>query len=81
MTILIVSKKLIHEFLSTLDITKSCGPNGLPAAFYRNTSRKFFSVFNKLLENIKRRRKLLDKWKIAALSPFPKKTVDKSLKL
>ena len=55
------SKTTIHLIVSSLDITKSRGPNGLPSAFFTKTSRNIREVPHKLIKSIKRVRKIPDK--------------------
>ena len=68
-----ISVETIHSFVSELDITKSRGPNGLPLAFFKKTSRQISVVLNKLLKVIKKQRRIPDTWKTAAVTPIHKK--------
>ena len=62
-----ISVETIHSFVSELDITKSRGPNGLPPAFFKKTSRQISVVLNKLLKVIKKQKRMPDTWKTAAV--------------
>ena len=68
-----ISKKTVSEILSTLDVTKSRGPNGLPPSFFQKTNRNICKPMNKILRNVKRLRKIPDSWKTAAVTPVHKK--------
>ena len=63
----------IHSFVSELDISKSRGPNRLPPAFFKKTSRQISVVLNKLLKVIKKQRRIPDTWKTAPVTPIHKK--------
>ena len=68
-----ISVEIILSFVSKLDITKSRGANGLPPTFFKKTSRKISVVLNKLLQVIKKHRRIPDTWKTAAVTPIHKK--------
>ena len=68
-----ISVETMHSFVSELDNNKSRGPNGLPLAFFKKTSRQISVVLNKLLKVIKKQRRIPDTWKTAAVMPIHKK--------
>ena len=68
-----VSKSKIRKILSSLDVTKTRGPNGLPPIFFNKTALEITPALHKLLRNIKRLGKLPATWKTAAVSPIFKK--------
>ena len=49
------------------------GPNGLPLAFFKKSSRQILVVLNKLLKVIKKQRRIPDTQKTAAVTPIHKK--------
>ena len=58
-----------------MDVTKSRGPNGLPLAFFMNTSRENRKNLVKVFKNIKRSGEFPDSWKRAAVTPIHRKGV------
>ena len=68
-----ISKRAIQKIVDQIDVTKSCGPNGLPPAFFQMTSREIRKNLNILLKNIKGLRKTPESWKMAAVTPIHKK--------
>ena len=69
-----VSQKIyLNQIITELDITKSLGPDGLLPIFFQRTAREMTTILHCVLKNIKRVRKLPDKWKVAAVLPIYKK--------
>ena len=56
-----ISKTTTHFLVSSLDITKSRGPNALPPAFFQKTSRNICEILHKLIKSKKSVRKITDK--------------------
>ena len=68
-----ISKTYLNQIITELDITKSRGPDGFPPIFFQRTAREMTTVLHCVFKNIKRVRKIPDKWKVAAVSPIYKK--------
>ena len=74
-----ISKTYLNQIITELDITKSRGPDGLPLIFFQRTAREMTTILHCVFKNIKRVRKIPNKWKVAAVSANYKKG-DKRLK-
>ena len=67
-----ICKTKVFEILSTLDATKTRGPDGLPPLFIRKTATGRCKTQNTMFKAVKRKRNLPKAWKIAAVSPIHK---------
>ena len=65
-----ISKKQISEFISSLDISKSYGPDGIKPSFFQQTARKISSELHLMFEIIKRLRKISKSWMVAYVIPI-----------
>ena len=68
-----ISKTYLNQIITEHDITKSRGPDGLPPIFFQRMAREMTTILHSVFKNIKRVRKIPDKWKVAAVSPIYKK--------
>ena len=73
-----ISKTYLNQIITELDVTKLRGPDGLPPIFFRRAAKEMTTILHCIFKNIKRLRKIPDKWKITAVSPIYKKS-DKRL--
>ena len=68
-----ISKTLLNQIITELDITKLRGPDGLPPIFFQRAAREMTTILHCVFKNIKRVRKIPDKRKNAAVSTIYKK--------
>ena len=68
-----VSSKRIRAILTNLDVSKTRGPDNIPACFLKQLAEPLSLFLSAIFRNIKRLGKIPNCWKIGALSPIHKK--------
>ena len=68
-----ISKQTIQKKVNQIDVTKTCGPKGLPPAFFEKNCSEGSKIPDKVFKNIERLRKLPNSWKMGAVTPIHKK--------
>ena len=58
----------VVEILGSLDVSKSCGPDNLPAVVLRNCAKELTKSVTELLRNFRRLGTYPSAWKIGAVS-------------
>ena len=75
-----VSSKRIRAGLTNLDVSKTRGPDNIPACFLKQLAETLSLFLSAILRNIKRLVKIPNCWKIGAVSPIHKKGCRASVK-
>ena len=65
-----VTEEAIVEILGSLDVSKSCGPDNLPAVVLKNCAKELTKSIFELLRNFRRLGTHPSAWKIGAVSPI-----------
>ena len=73
-----VTEEAIVEILGSLDVSKSCGPDNLPAVVLRNCAKELTKSIFELFRNFRRLGTYPSAWKIGAVSPIFKKKGSKA---
>ena len=73
-----VTVEAIVEILGSLDVSKSCGPDNLPAVVLRNCAKELTKSIFELLRIFRRLGTYPSAWKIGAVSPILKKKGSKA---
>ena len=73
-----VTEEAIVEILGSLDVSKSCGPDNLPAVVFRNCAQELRKSSFELLRNFRRLGTYPSAWKLGAVSPIFKKKGSKA---
>ena len=73
-----VTEEAIVEFIGSLDVSKSCGPDNLPAVVLRNCAKELTKSIFDLFRNFRRLGIYPSAWKIGAVSPIFKKKRSKA---
>ena len=73
-----VTEEAIVEILGSLDVSKSCGPDNLPAVVLRNCAKELTKSIFELFRNFKHLGTYPSAWKIGAVSPIFKKKGSKA---
>ena len=68
-----VTEEAIVEILGSLDVSKSCGPDNLPAVVLMNCAKELTKSNFELFRNFRRLGTYPSEWKIGAVSPIFKK--------
>ena len=71
-----ISKTYLNQIINELDITKLRGPGGLQPIFFQRTVSEMTTFLHCVFKNIKRVKKIPDKWKVAAVSPIYRKVTN-----
>ena len=75
-----VSSKRIGAFLTNLDVSKTRGPDNIPACLLKQWAELLSLFLSAVFRNIKRLGKIPNCWKIGAVSPIHKKGCRASVK-
>ena len=75
-----VSSKRIRAILTNLDVSKTRGPDNIPACFLKQLAEPLSLFLSAIFRNIKRLGKISNCWKIGAVLPIHKKVCRASVK-
>ena len=75
-----VSSKRIRAILTNLDVSKTRGPDNIPACFLKQLDEPLSLFLSAIFRNIKRLGKIPNCWKMGAVSPIHKKGCRASVK-
>ena len=75
-----VSSKRIRAILTNLDVSKTRGPDNIPACFLKQLAEPLSLFLSTVFRNIKRLGKIPNCWKIVVVSPIHKKGCRASVK-
>ena len=75
-----VSSKRIRAILTKRDVSKTRGPDNIPACFLKQLAEPLSLLLSAIFRNIKRLGKIPNCWKIGAVSPIHKKGCRASVK-
>ena len=74
------SSKRIRAILTNIDVSKTRGPDNIPACFLKHLAESLSLFLSAAFRNIKRLGKIPNCWKIGAVSPIQKKGCRASVK-
>ena len=72
------TEEAIVEILGSLDVSKSCGPDNLPAVVLRNCAKELTKSIFELFRNFRRLGTYPSAWRLGAVSPIFKKKGSKA---